>query len=125
MNTRLWTLVLAITAIFIPAAAASAPPADPARGKALFETCAACHSAVLGEALGPDLHGVLGRKAGSAAGFQYSAALQGSGTVWDEPALRAFLQNPQKAVPGNRMAFPGYDNPADVDAVIDYLETLR
>jgi cytochrome c len=85
---------------------AMAAPAAPAKGQAIFEQrCAACHSVEPGENdVGPSLAGVVGRKAGSLAGFDFSPALKASGKVWTGPQLDQFLAGPQKIVPGTRMA---------------------
>ena len=112
--------------LFVATIAASTSPAaaqDAAKGKQLFQTCAACHSGQPGS-LGPNLKGVVGRRAGSVPGFRYSAAMAKSGLTWTPTTLKAFLQHPQATVPGNRMPFGGFSNPADADAVIKYL-TMR
>jgi len=55
---------------------------DAAHGRELFaERCAACH-ALDSNKLGPMLAGVVGRKAGSAAGYHYSTALKTAGLIW-------------------------------------------
>jgi cytochrome c len=78
---------------------------DAARGKAVFEKrCTGCH-AMEANREGPRLGGVFGRKAGSVAGFSYSAALKGSGLTWNEAALERWLSDPDMAVPGNNMDF--------------------
>lgn len=114
--------------VYVIALLAATSPAcadDDARGQALFQTCAACHESLLGESMAPDLRGILGRKAATVAGFNYSPALKKSGLVWDEASLRAFIRNPRERVPGTTMTFPGYPNPGDVDAVMSYLKRLK
>ncbi|BBK45114.1 hypothetical protein STVA_51340 [Allostella vacuolata] len=71
---------------------------------------------------GPSLHGLLGRPAGTLAGFAFSPALRHSGIVWDEAVLDRFLADPRRAVPGNRMAFPGVRRAEDRRALIDFLK---
>lgn len=90
-----------------------------------WATCAACHAAQGGAAIGPPLAGVFGRKAGTAPGFGYSRAMQGAGVTWDAASLAAFIADPQQAVPGNRMPFPGLDDAAEVEALVRYLKTLH
>jgi cytochrome c len=94
---------VALAAQAFPAAAADA--ANAARGKQLYETrCVACHS--LDEnRVGPAHRGVFGRKAGSAPGYDYSAAVKKSKMIWNEKSLDAWLQNPEKAIPGQKMGF--------------------
>ncbi len=102
-------------------------PSDPlaARGQEVFARCVACHAADRPlTKVGPHLVGVFGRTAGSLDGFPYSDALMASGLVWDDATLAAFLHNPRELVPGNRMAFVGLRDDADIDAVIAYLRAV-
>ncbi|MCC7199792.1 MAG: cytochrome c family protein [Gammaproteobacteria bacterium] len=104
---------------------ADEPPAagNPARGKLLFLQCAACHDlkpAAVAK-VGPNLNGVLGRKAGSVPGLASSPALKDSGIVWTEELLDKWIEMPGKLVPGTAMAFAGVAKPADRAALIAYL----
>lgn len=93
---------------------------------AAFSICKACHSAEPGKTIiGPSLHGVFGRKAGTLAGASYSPAMTGSGLVWDEATLDAFLASPMVNVPGTRMSYAGQTDPAKRAAIIAYLRTLK
>jgi cytochrome c len=104
------------------APAPAAPPADVAKGKVTFAKCAICHTVEPGKnKLGPTLAGVVGRKAGTVAGFNYSPAMKASGLVWNASNLDAYLTNPRAKVPGNKMIFAGLPNPADRANVIAYL----
>ena len=103
-------------------ARAQAPPSE--RGALLFQTCTACHN-VLGDGVGPDLTGIYGQKAARNPNFAYSEALRNSNLLWDEATLRAFIRDPQALVKGTKMAFPGYPDEADVEAVLAYLKTYR
>ncbi len=113
----------------IAAAALGAVPAlaaDAQHGKQLFQACAACHGqSGKGGTLGPELAGVVGRKAGSLDNFRYSNAMQRSNIVWTEANLRAYVADPQAKVKGNRMPFSGVKNPKDVDDIVAYLKTLK
>jgi cytochrome c len=122
--TRPTRWLLVHTAIGAVIAQASAAPADLARGEELFHTCAACHS-VLGDGIGPDITGIYGRPAAMRPEFTYSEALKGRALVWSAANLRAFIESPERFVPGTLMTFPGYPMPADVDDVIAYLKTLK
>jgi cytochrome c len=109
-----------------PVAAAS--PADlAAAGEQVFAVCATCHAVEPGAAAGPgpNLHGVLGRKAGSGAGFAYSAALKASGLSWDTASLDAYLADPVKTVPGTTMVAGALTEVDERKAVIAYLATLK
>jgi cytochrome c len=78
---------------------------DAVRGKTVFESrCTGCH-AMNGDREGPRLGGVFGRKAGSVAGFAYSAGLKSSGLTWDDATLERWLSDPDMVVPGNNMDF--------------------
>ena len=94
-------------ALMIAAATASAQ-GDPKRGEKLFENCRACH-AIDGAAneVGPGLRGVFGRRAGERDDFRYSPALKKSGIAWTPKTMDAFVADPQKAVPANRMPYSG------------------
>jgi cytochrome c len=96
---------------------------DPAKGKQIFVKCQVCHSIAPGvNKIGPSLHGVVGRKAGTLQGYNYSDAMKNSGITWDEAALDNYLTNPRKAVPGTRMVFVGLSKEQDRQDVIAYLK---
>ena len=65
---------------------------------------------------------LLGRKAGTVEGYNYSAANKNSGITWDEPTLKEYLKNPRAKVPGTKMIFPGLPKEEDIDNVIAYLK---
>ena len=91
--------------------------------KSVFLQCAACHSLEADvNKTGPSLAGLFGRKAGSVEDFNYSDANKNSGIVWDDAILRKYLPDPQKLVPGTKMAFPGLKDPKQVEDVIAYLK---
>ena len=96
-------------------------------GKLAFNNaCRTCHSFKPGDnRLGPTLHGVVGRKAGSVEGYQFSSAMQQSSIVWDEANLDAFIEDPNKVVHGNAMKpYGGIDDPAQRKEIVGYLKTL-
>ena len=107
--------------------AGAAPAANVANGKALFSRCAACHTADKGgpNGLGPNLYGVVGRKAGSKKDFSYSAAMRNSGIVWSNQKLDAYIAHPADLVPGNRMAFAGLPDAKQRADLIAWLDTLK
>lgn len=97
---------------------------DAARGATVFITCKTCHAMEAGvNKIGPSLHGVVGRKSGSIAGFVYSAANKGSGITWTPEKLFQYLENPQRVVPGTTMSFVGLPEPQKRADVIAYLKT--
>ena len=92
-------------------------------GKEVFaKRCSGCH-ATDSDKEGPRLRGVVGRKAGTVAGFQYSDSLRGSGIVWDENLLTKWLENPQALVKDNDMEFR-VTNADERASVVAYLKSL-
>jgi cytochrome c len=98
---------------------------DAEHGKSVFAACAACHATDHANRVGPGLEGIVGRKAGTVPGFRYSNAMKSSGIIWDDKSLNAYLEAPQKIVPGNRMPYPGLKDGADRSDLVAYLATLK
>jgi nitrite reductase (NO-forming) len=97
---------------------------DAAAGRQVFKKCQACHSLESGKTiLGPSLAGIVGRKSAADANFSYSPALKQASLTWDAATLDAYLMDPQKTVPGNRMPFPGLKTDRDRKDVIAFLAT--
>ena len=113
----------------VAAPAASADTADLGLTEAQFrKSCGTCHVAApdAGPRQGPNLFGVIGRKAGTAAGFAYSPAFAAGGAniVWDEATLDRWLTDPQSVIPGAMMPYKQAD-PDKRRLVIEYLKTRR
>lgn len=124
MKDTLSALLAAIFLVRAITAEAETPlNGDPAHGKTLYQGCQACHS-VEDNDLGPRHRGVVGRRAGSVADYNYSAALKSSGLTWDEATLDRWLTNPSALVPGTKMFFK-LDSAQDRADVIAYLEEVR
>jgi nitrite reductase (NO-forming) len=88
----------------------------------VFRKCQACHSIEPGKnLLGPSLSGIIGRKAGTEAGFNYSPAMKSADIVWNPDTLDKYLADPAKVVPGNKMPFPGLKTDHDRADVIAFL----
>ena len=100
----------------------SAQAQDAAAGEKAFAPCKACH-AFGKNGVGPDLKGVVGRKAGTHEGYNYSAAVKGSGVTWDEANLKEWLKDPKAKIPGNKMVYPGLKDDKKLEDVIAYLKT--
>ena len=110
---------------FAPEAQAQAAAQPPAvRGATVFRArCGSCHSVVPGaRGQGPNLSGVVGRRAATQPGYTYSRGMQAANRSWNATTLDAFLTAPARAVPGTRM-MASVTNPADRAAVIAYLQT--
>lgn len=97
--------------------------ADYALGRRTFKLCGSCHTLKQGapNLVGPNLHGVIGREAGSLPGFRYSDALANASFTWSPEKLEEWLSNPRSFLPGNNMTFSGVHRPADRHAVIAYI----
>ena len=118
---RAAALVLLLS--MLPAAQA----ADPlAAGRAAFKRCANCHQVGPGARsnFGPQLNGIVGRRAGSAPDFSYSPAMKQAGFTWDERRLAAFVHDPDEIVPGNRMRFWGMMSDRQVKDLLAYLRSF-
>jgi cytochrome c len=115
--------VLALAAMASGAQAAG----DASKGKTVFQRCAICHRDAkdAGNGLGPNLFGIVGRKAGTAAGFAYSAAMKNSGITWTTDKLTSYVEHPAAVVPGNKMAFAGISDAGQRADVVAYLATLK
>ncbi|MEK9751983.1 MAG: cytochrome c family protein [Rhodospirillaceae bacterium] len=115
-----------LSIIFAAAVALStgaAQAADAAKGEKAFAKCKACHTIDKGgkHRVGPNLHGVAGRKAGTVAGYKFSKGMMGSGLTWDDATLDKYLEKPKDVVPKTKMAFAGVkkaDERADLIAFL-------
>jgi cytochrome c len=122
-RTRVRSLTSACVALAFAAAAPAVVAQEPDKGERVFKKCQACHALAAGEHTdkGPSLHGIFGRKAGTAEGYAYSEAMKSAAVVWSEETLDAFLADAQGVVPGNTMNFSALRKPEDRAAVIAYL----
>lgn len=113
----------AIAFVLCLAAGGSAAAAQDAQ-TAFNTACRTCHSMKEGDnRLGPNLAGIVGRKAGSAEGFAYSPSMTNSGIVWDAATLDKFLENPDAVVAGHGMKpFGGIADAALRSLIVGYLE---
>ena len=120
------SLLTFVASVALAASAGHALAGDAAAGEKVFAKCKACHQ--VGEtaknAVGPNLNGVAGRKAGSAEGYNYSEAMKGSGLTWDEATFKEFIKNPKAKVAGTKMVFQGLAAEKDGDDVWAYLSSF-
>lgn len=116
-------VISSIIASALAAPAFSAPLPRPAA----FGICSACHKVDKGapNTIGPNLWGIANTKAGAVSGFNFSPAMKNSKVKWTRASLIAFIQEPQKTIPGNRMPFAGVRNPAMAAQIADYILSLK
>ncbi|MEJ1937756.1 cytochrome c family protein [Nostoc sp. NIES-2111] len=116
---------MAISALLAGQAVADAA-GDAEAGRRVFNQCRACHTTEQGgrSTVGPNLHGVFGRAAGSLQGFRYSEPMRekgGGGLVWNGETLRAYIANPRAVVPGGSMTFAGLRNEQQITDLLAFL----
>ncbi|PLW30910.1 hypothetical protein PCANC_20328 [Puccinia coronata f. sp. avenae] len=98
---------------------------DPAVGGKLFaQRCQTCHTVEKGapHKVGPNLHGLFGRKTGQAAGYNYTEANVKKGITWSEETLMEYLIDPKKYIPGTKMAFAGLKKEKERANIVAYLK---
>ena len=117
-------VILFPLALIATAAAARADIADPQM--TFNNACRTCHSMKAGDnRLGPSLAGVVGRKAGTVPGYQYSSSMQSSGITWDEATLDRFIANPDEVVGGNKMKpFTGIADAGQRKEIVGFLKSI-
>ena len=115
---------LVIGAALTAAMSALAVAQDLENGKAVWNKCRACHQ--VGEnarnLVGPALNGLIGRKAGTVEGFDYSEANKNSGIVWDDATFREYIKNPKAKIPNTKMVFVGLSDPQDIEDLLAFLK---
>ncbi|MEE8352314.1 MAG: cytochrome c family protein [Rhodospirillales bacterium] len=100
---------------------------DAAKGKKVFKKCKSCHTVKKGgkNKVGPNLFGIVGKKAGSVKGYKYSKAMKASGITWDDANLDGFLKKPRKFMKKTKMGFSGVKKDKQRANVIAYLKSLK
>jgi cytochrome c len=121
MQRYLWaaTFVAGMAAM---SAVASAQDLD--NGKSVFNKCRACHQVGEGakNLVGPVLNGLIGRKAGTIEGFNYSEANKNSGITWDEATFRDYIKSPKAKIPNTKMVFVGLSDEKDAEDLLAFLK---
>jgi cytochrome c len=112
-----------LVALFVVAGLGQASAQDAAAGERVFLVCKACHQVgdTAKNAVGPILNGLLGRKAGSVDGYNYSDANKNSGITWDEATFTDYIKDPKAKIPGTKMAFAGIKDEQKIKDLIAYL----
>jgi cytochrome c len=122
------TSVFFVLSVFFLLSSASAQQRD--EGERAFQKCYSCHSVDPKEKdlSGPNLAGVIGRRAASLPNFEYSPAMKKAGAgglVWTEDTLERYLADPLEAVPGTTMGPVPLKDAAERRAVVAYLKRFR
>jgi cytochrome c len=117
---RTFAFSLMIVFVAIP----SAQGQDAAAGEKIFAQCRACHQ--IGEtaknAVGPHLNGLLGRRAGTVEGYNYSTANKNSGLTWDEATFSEYIKDPKSKIPGTKMVYAGLKDEKRIQDLIAYMK---
>jgi cytochrome c len=114
-----------------PLAPVSEPPSPEEAGRLAFRACAICHTVTDPAApdaqrlVGPSLYRIYGAPSAREAEFAYSNAMRAANITWDDATLDAYIEAPNKVVPGTRMAYVGERDAAKRAALIAYLKTLQ
>lgn len=97
---------------------------DAAAGEKVYSQCRACHQIgpTAKNGVGPVHNGLIGRKAGTFPGYNYSAANKNSGLTWDEATFRDYIRAPQAKIPGTKMVYPGLKNEQQITDLIAFLK---
>ena len=122
---RSWAIAVVAGFVGFATQAPAQSAGDPAKGQRVFnQQCRACHTLEKGGAspTGPNLHGVFGRKAGTAEGYEFSDAMKTSGIVWDEATMADYNRDPKGKVPGTKMVFNGVKQQGQLDDLVAYLK---
>ena len=121
-------LAVCLLAAFVTPSGAQDVKGDAQAGQLVFNNaCRTCHVLREGDnRLGPNLHALIGRKAGAVEGYAYSSALKGADLVWDKATLDRFIAVPDEVVPGNTMKpYAGMTSTEDRANLVAYLESRR
>jgi cytochrome c len=116
-----------IALLFALPLAGAAPVGNPKSGALLFQRCASCHAVgpFASGGYGPQLNGIVGRRAAATKDYKYSDAMKKSGLTWDEKTLTAYLRAPHDVVPGTSMRFWGIKDEQQLADVMAYLKTFK
>ena len=117
------TLALATAVLTLALGQPVRADGDAAKGEKVFGKCKACHEIATDKnKVGPTLQGVIGRKAGTVAGFKYSEAMVNSGVTWDAATIAEYVAKPKEFIAGNKMAFAGLKKEDEIENLVAYIQ---
>jgi cytochrome c len=118
------TLPLILATAIASAIPEPASAQDVEAGRMVFNKCRPCHQ--IGEGaknlVGPELNGLIGRKAGGVEGYSYSEANKNSGITWDETTFKEYIKNPKRKIPNTKMVFAGISDEKDIENLVAFLK---
>src|SRR5436305_7675635 len=113
-----------LAGVIAVACSGSASAQDAAAGEKVFAACRACHQ--VGESaknsVGPVLNGLIGRPAGSVAGYNYSDANKSSGLTWDDATFTDYIKDPRAKIPGTKMIYAGLKDEQKIKDLLAFLK---
>jgi len=114
-----------LAAMLVGGLAATPALAETDGQTAFNNSCRTCHTMKEGDnRLGPNLAGIVGRKAGSLPDYAYSSSMKQSGITWDAAMLDQFIANPDQVVSGNAMKpYGGIADAAQRKMIVDFLQS--
>lgn len=122
--TRFLPVVASVALLALSSHMTAAAEGNPEAGANVFKPCRACHQ--IGETaknfVGPELNGVIGRKAATVAGYNYSPAFKALDRVWNEDVFRKYIMNPREDVPGTKMTFVGLKDEQQITDLVAFLK---
>jgi cytochrome c len=125
MNRRFFMVLGCMTLLAVSAYAQQSPPSADADQQVFNNSCRTCHTTKDGDnRVGPHLHNIIGRKAGSLPDYRYSEAMKSADFVWDEDKLVRFIENPDALVSGNGMTpYTGVRSAEDRAKIVSFLKS--
>lgn len=120
------SIITAFAAALVAVVSTNAHAQETDAGKRVFNKCLACHAIGPGATtkVGPELNGLIGRKAGSVAGYNYSDANKNSGITWTEEEFAAYIRNPQGIIKGTKMTFAGLKSDKEIADLTAFLKSF-
>ena len=125
VSSVLFPFVIAV--ISVGHAGAAGVVGNAKAGEASFKKCASCHQVgrFAQAGYGPQLNGIIGRRAATTTDFKYSAAMKKSGIVWTEQKLAEYMRAPHDVVPGTSMRFWGISDDQQIADLLAYMRTFQ